>query len=96
MFQQTALKSVDLSEVNFGTIRMINGMFGHSAQLETINFGNNFNVAKVQNCSYAFMYCEKLNLDCSDWQLNPNIPRDGFNTAAPGVKAPKAWEQVSE
>ncbi len=96
MFQQTALKSVDLSRVNFGTIRLINGMFGYSAQLETINFGKNFNVAKVQNCSYAFMYCEKLNLDCSDWQINPNIPRDGFNTAAPGVKAPKAWEQVSE
>ena len=92
MFQQTALKSVDLSGVNFGTIRLINGMFGYSAQLESVNFGDNFNVTKVQNCQYAFMYCEKLDLDCSDWPINPNVPHDDFNTAAPGVKAPKTLE----
>ena len=92
MFQETSLKSVDLSGVNFGTIRLINGMFGYSAQLESVNFGDNFNVANVQNCRYAFMYCEKLDLDCSDWPISPNVPHDDFNTAAPGVKAPKTWE----
>ena len=43
---------------------------------------------------FGFMFegCDKLNLDCSDWNVSPNASHFNFAKDAPGVILPKAWE----
>mgnify|MGYP004485220279 CR=1 FL=1 len=91
MFQQTALKSVDLSGVNFGTIRLINGMFGYNFQLESIEFGSKFDLSAAYDLTEMFDQCRSLHLDCSDWNVSPNTLHGDFNENAPGVTLPKDW-----
>lgn len=46
---------------------------------------------KATDFGLMFEGCDKLNLDCSDWNVRPDAFHNGFNNEAPGVILPKAW-----
>lgn len=48
---------------------------------------------KATDFGLMFEYCDKLNLDCSNWNVSAEASRAGFNNGAPGVILPKAWQQ---
>ena len=53
-------------------------------QLEITENATNFNL--------MFEYCDKLNLDCSNWNVRADANHDRFNDGAPGIILPKAWQ----
>ena len=48
---------------------------------------------KATDFGLMFEYCDKLNLDCSNWSVRADAYHDRFNYDAPGVILPKAWQQ---
>ena len=46
---------------------------------------------KATDFGLMFEGCDKLNLDCSDWNVRPDAFHNGFNNEAPGVILPKDW-----
>lgn len=46
---------------------------------------------KATDFGLMFEGCDKLNLDCSNWNVRPDAFHNGFNNEAPGVILPKAW-----
>lgn len=53
-------------------------------QLEITENATNFNL--------MFEQCDKLNLDCSNWNVRADANHDRFNGGAPGIILPKAWQ----
>lgn len=47
---------------------------------------------KATDFGLMFEGCDKLNLDCSNWNVRPDAFHDGFNNEAPGIILPKAWQ----
>lgn len=47
---------------------------------------------KATDFGLMFEGCDKLNLDCSDWNVRADAIHGGFNNRAPGIILPKAWQ----
>lgn len=66
MFRWVALKSLDLSNFSFASATDVNSMFDHATILENITFGEGAITDNVEDFSYMFANCKRLqSLDIS-------------------------------
>ena len=90
-FEDIALSSLVLPASNFDSLCDTNCAFSICSSLTDLDIGG-FNIAHVVRAGDTFSYCLKLHLDCSDWSVAPDAQHSDFNTNAPGVILPKAWQ----
>ena len=64
-------------------------------KLTKVDFEANWNITNVKDARYVFAECSVLQLDCANWQVNPDCNHEGFNEEASGVKLPSAWDSGS-
>lgn len=86
-----SLKSVNFSGWK-GSPTASGIMFNACRSLESIDFGN-IDFSKTEAAHSMFENCNSLILDCTNWNISADIRHDNFNAGAPGVIAPKAWQQ---
>ena len=92
LFWGNSLKTVDLSDTTFGKIKDAEAMFGYNFQLESIDFGVECDFSAAYDLTKMFEQCQRLNLDCSGWDISPDTLHSGFNKNAPSVILPKSWQ----
>lgn len=85
------VRSIDLSGWDFSSAITQTSMFACCDKLEHIDFGG-WVPDKLRFYSWMFSGCRSLSLDCSDWNVSPNVSHFYFAKDAPGVILPKAWE----
>ena len=85
------VRSIDLSGWDFSSATTQTSMFACCDKLESIDFGDRV-PDRLRFYGWMFSGCRSLSLDCSDWNVSPNVPHCAFADNAPGVILPKAWE----
>lgn len=90
-YQNTALSSLVLPTSSFDSLCDTYCAFSLCSSLAGFDIGG-FNIAHVVQAGETFSHCEKLHLDCSDWDVPIGIDWSNFNLNAPGVILPKAWQ----
>ena len=85
------VRSIDLSGWDFSSAITQTAMFGCCDKLEHIDFGG-WVPDKLTFYGWMFCGCRSLSLDCSNWNVSPNVFHIDFATDAPGVILPKAWK----
>lgn len=86
-----SLESLGLSCLRSGIGRYFWGTFCGCRRLKTLSLPTQ---TVIDDMSYAFNECVKLNYDCSDWNVdNANTKRAGLSVSfSKGVTRPKAWQ----
>lgn len=86
-----SLESLDLSCLRSGIGRNFWGTFAGCESLKTLSLPTQ---TVIDDMSYAFNECVKLNYDCSDWNVdNANTKRAGLSASfSKGITRPKAWQ----
>ena len=85
------VRSIDLSGWDFSSATTQTSMFACCSNLEYIDFGD-WVPDKLRFYGWMFDGCRSLSLDCSNWNVSPNVSRTDFAADAPGVILPKAWK----
>ena len=85
------VRSIDLSGWDFSSAITQAAMFACCDKLEHIDFGG-WVPDKLRFYGWMFYGCRSLSLDCSNWNVSPNVSHSDFATNAPGVILPKAWK----
>ena len=99
------LTTLKLSNWNVSNVTDMSNMFGlhygtsrtqpGCASLTTLDLSS-WNTSNVSNMNYMFDGCSKLSVDCSSWDVSKVTKHVSFNTSAPGVTAPLAWQASSD
>ena len=55
-----------------------------------------WNTSSLTNASSMFSYCSRLSVNCSNWDVSKVTNHSNFNTNAPGVILPSAWQTSSD
>lgn len=86
-----SLESLDLSYLRSGMGRNFWGTFAGCKSLKTLMLPPQ---TVIDDMSYAFSDCGKLNYDCSDWNVDKaNTKLAGLSTSfSKGITRPKAWQ----
>lgn len=50
----------------------------------------------LADASHMFSYCSRLSVNCSNWDVSKVTNHSNFNTNAPGVILPSAWQTSSD
>ena len=90
-----SLETLDLSSVNWAPYLSLHIAFTNDGKLKTLNLGSSFEVKKVQYAYGTFWGCKNLSLDCTNWTVNPEGNHELFNSGAPGVTLPLAWQPAA-
>ena len=90
-YHNGALSSLVLPTSSFDSLCDTFSAFTSCSSLIGFDIGG-FNIAHVVKAINTFSYCEKLQLDCSDWDAPKGADRTDFNYDAPGVIPPKVWQ----
>ena len=90
-YHNGALSSLVLPTSSFDSLCDTYSAFTSCVSLTGFDIGG-FNIAHVVKAINTFSYCEKLQLDCSDWDAPKGAKRTDFNYDAPGVIPPKVWQ----
>ena len=89
------LTKLNLSGWDFSNVTDFSRMFLDCKKLESLDMPSFPKFASFTSrldwFDYMFSHCERLNLDCSDWNVPVAVEHTGFNLSAPGVTLPKAW-----
>ena len=89
------LTKLNLSGWDFSNVTDFSRMFLDCKKLESLDMPPFPKFASFTSrldwFDYMFSHCERLNLDCSDWNVPVAVEHTGFNLSAPGVTLPKAW-----
>lgn len=86
----------DLSGWNTSNITNASGMFGNNSSLTTLGDLSGWNTSSLTNASSMFSYCSRLSVNCSNWDVSKVTNHSNFNTNAPGVILPSAWQTSSD
>ena len=86
-----SLENLDLSCLRSGMGRNFWGTFAGCESLETLTLPTQI---VIDDMSYAFTGCVKLNYDCSNWNVdNANTEMAGLSVSfSQGITRPKAWQ----
>ena len=75
-------------------------MFRTCSKLTTLGDLPSWDTSKVNDMNSMFLGCSKLSVNCSNWDVSKVIDhsnyRSDFNTDAPGVILPLAWQTSSD
>ena len=85
------LKDLDVSDWDMSRCWGISYAFDYCKSLKAIPGAEKWDMRSLKNADGAFSYCDSLELDCSSWDVDSAISREGFNSGSPGVILPKAW-----
>ena len=87
------VRDLDLSTWDLSHCVTAVSAFAYCRNLESIEFGPiSTAVFKPYGCYWMFSDCSNLSLDCSEWIIDPSAANYAFNSGAPGVIPPKAWQ----
>lgn len=67
------------------------GMFRNCSKLTGLNMSN-WDTSSVTDMSYMFYYSYSMQTNCSNWNVAKVTDYTNFNTNAPGVILPLAWQ----
>ena len=90
-YHDIALSILVLPASSFDSLWNTYSAFTLCSSLTGFDIGG-FNIAHVSQAGNSFSYCEKLQLDCSDWSVASDAQHSDFNLEAPGVILPKMWK----
>ena len=71
-------------------------MFQDCHKLTTLGDLSGWNTSSLTNASSMFSYCSRLSVNCSNWDVSKVTNHSNFNTNAPGVILPSAWQTSSD
>ena len=86
----------DLSSWNTSNVASMNYMFTGCSALTSVGDLSGWNTSKVTNMNSMFSGCSRLSADCSNWDVSKVTNHSNFNTNAPGVILPSAWQTSSD
>ena len=86
----------DLSGWNVSKVTYASYMFQDCHSLSTLGDLSGWNTSSLTNASSMFSYCSRLSVNCSNWDVSKVTNHSNFNTNAPGVILPSAWQTSSD
>lgn len=96
----SSLTTLDLSGWDTSKVTAMRGMFRNCSKLTTLGDLPSWDTSKVNDMNSMFLGCSKLSVNCSNWDVSKVIDhsnyRSDFNTDAPGVILPLAWQTSSD
>ena len=90
-YQNYSLSNAVMPLVGFPSLSDMQAAFESCHSLTSLDF-NGSDIANVQTLNRTFKGCERLVIDCSNWNVSNVIDHDGFNASAPAVILPKVWQ----
>lgn len=90
-YQNYSLSNIVMPLAGFPSLSDMQAAFEDCGSLVSLDF-NGADMANVQTLERTFKGCERLVIDCSEWNVSLVASRDYFNLNAPGVILPKAWQ----
>ena len=93
----SSLTSVgNLSNWDTSNVTDMNSMFFDCSQLTSVGNLSGWDVSKCKSFGSMFYKCSQLNVDCSNWDVGSQKYDSSFNSGAPGVILPLAWQASSD
>ena len=86
----------DLSGWDVSKVTDASYMFDFCSSITTLGDLSGWDVSSLKYAHYMFTSCSNLILDCSKWDVYKVRGHNGFNTNAPGVILPLAWQASSD
>ena len=86
----------DMSKLETSDLADASHMFYRCDSLTTIGDLSGWNTSSLTNASSMFSYCSRLSVNCSNWDVSKVTNHSNFNTNAPGVILPSAWQTSSD
>ena len=86
----------DMSKLETSDLADASHMFYRCDSLTTIGDLSGWDVSSLTNASSMFSYCSRLSVNCSNWDVSKVTNHSNFNTNAPGVILPSAWQTSSD
>ena len=86
----------DLSNWDTSNVTDMNSMFFDCSQLTSVGNLSGWDVSKCKSFGSMFYKCSQLNVDCSNWDVGSQKYDSSFNSGAPVVILPLAWQASSD
>ena len=86
----------DLSGWNTSSLTNASDMFAVCSKLTTLGDLSGWDTSNLTRAQYMFGFCSRLSADCSSWDVSKVANHSYFNTNAPGVILPLAWQTSSD
>ena len=86
----------DLSSWNISKMTNASSMFSRCSSLTTIGDLSGWDVSNLASAQWMFFNCSRLSVNCSSWDVSKVTNHSNFNTNAPGVILPSAWQTSSD
>ena len=86
----------DLSGWDVSKVIDMRNMFCSCSKLTTLGDLSGWNTSSLTDASSMFSYCSRLSVNCSNWDVSKVTNHSNFNTNAPGVILPSAWQTSSD
>lgn len=94
--EDRALSSLDLSSWDVSNLADASDMFYNCSSLTTIGDLSGWDVSNLASSQWMFFNCSRLSVNCSSWDVSKVTNHSNFNTNAPGVILPLAWQTSSD
>lgn len=92
----SSLTTLDLSNWDTSSLADASHMFANCSSLTSLGDLSGWNTSSLTNASSMFSYCSRLSVNCSNWDVSKVTNHSNFNTNAPGVILPSAWQTSSD
>ncbi len=86
----------DLSGWDVSNLASAQWMFYSCSSLTTIGDLSSWDVSNLASAQWMFFNCSRLSVNCSSWDVSKVTNHSNFNTNAPGVILPLAWQTSSD
>lgn len=86
----------DLSSWDVSNLADASDMFYSCSSLTTIGDLSGWDVSNLASSQWMFFNCSRLSVNCSSWDVSKVTNHSNFNTNAPGVILPLAWQTSSD
>ena len=86
----------DLSGWDTSSLTDASYMFSVCSNLTTLGDLSGWDTSNLTRAQYMFGFCSRLSADCSSWDVSKVANHSYFNTNAPGVILPLAWQTSSD
>ena len=86
----------DLSGWDTSNLTNASYMFHWCSSLTTLGDLSGWDTSNLTRAQYMFGFCSRLSADCSSWDVSKVANHSYFNTNAPGVILPLAWQTSSD
>ena len=86
----------DLSSWDVSNLANASHMFDGCSKLTTIGDLSGWDVSNLASSQWMFFNCSRLSVNCSSWDVSKVTNHSNFNTNAPGVILPLAWQTSSD